>query len=140
MPYGNDLSVTNNISSDLTEQVFGQSLFDHDKIKLEPDIIALITEQLTKMTLTFFYPDRGQHILIDASRLIGQHIPDGPIAGKMGKDQLMADTDITNYFFYAANIIAIPGSYFNIQKQAGYFCISCEKDKKIITRNVFIHE
>lgn len=102
----------------------------HVSRKVYQDNIKFLRDEFNLLGFTTIAGDGGFFLLVNASKLIGQPIPDNRLERNNDASLLFAtDTDITNYLLYTAGVAVVPGSGFGIDETAGYFRVSCAKDK-----------
>jgi|GEM_PF-2149740 len=109
--------------------------------------IEYMAEQLNSIGLRVpLVPKGAFYILVDASCLLGSHVPDEMIITKrngqavklehirkkLKMNRLSVDTEIAALFLYVAGVAAVPGSSFGLEPQAGFLRISCAKTKEFL--------
>lgn len=98
--------------------------------------VAFMKDEFTQLGFKVIPPEGGFFLLVNASILLGKEIPDKSLHAKIGSDIFRTDKDIVNYLLYAAGVAVVPGSGFGIQENAGYFRVSCAKDKMELEKAV----
>lgn len=95
--------------------------------------VEWMRDQFQQLGLKVVPSSGGFFLLVDASALLAQLIPDVALQEKIGATHFRNDSDIVLYLLHAAGVAVVPGSGFGIDDSAGYFRVSCAKDMSDLT-------